>query len=130
MNIKEYIDLLKVSQEAIGGAPQKGFIDLDLVKDTLQKTRLFLEQIAPQLELGNLLKEDFTNNLKAKLRALKLSGGGQLMGQAEKILAAPQPDFTELKTLQQNIDEALAKIFGALTGPAEIGRPSRVEDYH
>jgi hypothetical protein len=129
LNIKEYVDLLTTSQEAISGAPQKGFVDLDMVKDTLLKTRQYLEQIAPQLELGNQLKEDFTNNLKAKIRALRLSGGGQLINQAEKVLSVSQPDFAELKSLQQDIDQMLTKIFGALSGPAGSGQPSKIEDF-
>jgi hypothetical protein len=129
LNIKEYIDSLKTSAEAIGGAPEKGFLDLDMVKDTLLKTRQFLEQIAPQFELGLMLKQDFCSTLKSKIKTLRIAGCGQLLGQAERTLDAGQLDFGELKSLQKEIDQALSKNFGALKSPAGNSCPAHPNDY-
>jgi hypothetical protein len=130
LNINECIDSLKTSAESIGGAPEKGFLDLDLIKETLQKTRLLLEQIAPQLELGVRLKEDLIKSLQSKINALKIAGCGQFMGQTEKALEIGQLDFDQLKLLQKEIDQTLAKNFGALKSPAAGITASNLNDYH
>jgi hypothetical protein len=130
LNINECMDSLKISAESIGGAPDKGFLDLDLVNESLLKTRLFLEQIAPQLELGNRLKADMIKSLQSKANALKIAGCGQFIGSLEKALETGQLDFDQLKLLQKEIDLALAKNFGALKSPAAGITASNLNDYH
>jgi hypothetical protein len=130
LNIKEHIDSLKLSAEAISGAPEKGFIDLDMVKDTLLKTGQYLEQIAPMLELGVQLKQDFRDTLKSKIKALKIAGCGTFLGQAERTLDSTELDFSELKSLQREIDQALSKNFGALKSPVGNSSSAHPNDYH
>jgi hypothetical protein len=122
LNINECMDSLRTSAESIGGAPEKGFLDLDLIKETLQKT--------PQLELGVRLKEDLIKSLQSKINALKIAGCSQFMGQTEKALENGQLDFDQLKLLKKEINQALAKNFGVLKSPVAGVTASNLNDYH
>jgi hypothetical protein len=129
LNITACLEFLKASAKALEAAPQKGFVDLDMVKHALQTTGELLNEIAPELELGNKLKEDFLNSLKAKLRVLELSGDSLLFGQANKALTSGNLNFDDLKSLQKDINQAFEKIFGGQSGQFISGQPTKTEDY-
>jgi hypothetical protein len=129
LKITDCLELIKASTKALEAAPQKGFVDLDMVKNTLRVTGDLLTGIMPELELGNKLKEDFQNNLKAKLRVLKLSGDSLIIGQAENALLSGNLEFDDLKSLQKEIDRAFEKIFGGQTKHPISGQPPKIEDY-
>ncbi|NLI15604.1 MAG: hypothetical protein GX409_04875 [candidate division Zixibacteria bacterium] len=129
MNIQECIDLLAVSAEIIDGAPARGFLDLDTVRNTIQKTRRFLENAAPQYELGLILKDDLIASLKAKINVLKIVDSGQLLAPVENILDSDKFDFEQIKAIQTEIDKSLAKSFGTPEVSAGVSNPTNVNDY-
>ncbi len=129
MKIPDYINMLAAAEEKIGGAPEKGFLDLDSVRDSIQKTRIYLEQIAAQFELGLKLRDDVVASLKSKINALKTARYGQLFGPVENILDCEKLDFEQIKSLQTEIDKSLAKCFGVLKAPTDKSNPTNVSDY-
>lgn len=134
MNIDECIKRLKDAHQALESAPQKGFVDLDLVGATLQQAREFLEDISPRLNFGAKLAEDFRKGILARLRVLKMAGGGALVSQAEKTVEADCLDYDHLKSIQKDIDDQLERIFGGYTrlqNPGQGKKQSqKLEDFH
>lgn len=129
MKISDYINLLAVSEEKISGAPEKGFLDLDGVRDSIQKTRLFLEHIGPQFELGLKLRDDFIASLNSKIEALKAAGYSQLLVPAENVFISEKLDFDQIKAIQIEIDKSLARCFGVLRTPTDKPNPTNINDY-
>lgn len=130
MNIRECIDSLNTATEAINGAPEKGFLDLDSVRDTIQKTRVYLEKITSQFDLGINLKEDTIASLKSKINALKIAGYARLFVGVEQALDSDRLNFEQLKSLQTEIDRALSKCFNAPKIPVGNTCPANLNDYH
>jgi hypothetical protein len=130
LNIHECIDSLSLSAEAIGGAPEKGFIDLDAVRDSIQKACLYLDRISSQFELGIKLKEDAMASLKAKINALKIAGYAHLLIPPDEALDSENLNFEQYKSFRAEIDQALAKCFGTLKTPGEKHHPTNLNDYH
>ena len=112
MKIDECIKQLESAQLALGSAPQKGFVDLDQVQQSLQASQDFLVAILPQLTLGEKLIDDLRTGLVAKLQVLKNAGGGVLSSQAEQYLKTKNLEYEKLIALQNEIDQALRRIFG------------------
>lgn len=135
MKIDECIAQLQAGEQALESAPQKGFVDLDAIKKSITQTREFLIRLSPTLELGEKLIEDIRGNLLAKLNALKSSGGGALVSQAEDYIKSGDLSYEKLKTLQAEIEKSLALTFGAYSRSKKnqaitINDPSRkAEDY-
>ena len=115
MKIDDYIESLNAAELALDSAPQKGFVDLDQVKKAIADTRQFLTQVAPRIELGERLIEDFRNELSAKIKALKLSGSVALVGQAQLLLKSGDLNYENLTSLRKEIDRVLGKVFGGHT---------------
>lgn len=134
MNIEEYVKKLKDAQQALESAPQKGFVDLDLVGATIQQTWEFLEEISPRLNFGEKLAEDFRKGILARLRVLKMVGGGTLVSQAEKIINANCLDYEHIKSVKKDIDDQIEMIFGGYTRLQNSGQGKRqnqkLEDFH
>ena len=136
MKIDEHIKKIKIANEAIESAPQKGFINLDQVNNILHEVKLFLEKIAPQLELGEKLADDIHDGMLKKLQALKMAGNTALISQTENSIKTRNLDYIQLKSLQSEIDEALSKVFGGHTKPVISGNSKlqkssqKQEDYH
>jgi hypothetical protein len=125
LNIDEFVKNLKSAYAALDSAPQKGFVDLDLIKSTIQCTRLFLEKNTPRIQLGERLINDFREELLARLKVLKTAGASSLFTQAEQLLADENPDFDKLKALQLEIDESLKKMFAGQTKYADLAGQTR-----
>lgn len=115
MKINEFIDMLDIANLALESAPQKGFVDLDQVKKSIENTKRYLIEIAPRLDLGEKLAVDFRDDLIAKLKALKSAGGIALVNQAEQSLNTGNLTYEQLKALRQEIDQTLRKVFGGYT---------------
>lgn len=115
MKIDDYIESLNTAGLALESAPQKGFVDLDLVNKAIADTRQFLIQIAPRMELGERLIADFRDELSAKIKALKISGSVALVSQAELLLKNGELNYENLKALRGEIDRAIGKVFGGHT---------------
>ena len=136
MKIDEHIKKINIANEAIESAPQKGFINLDQVNNILHEVKLFLEKIAPQLELGEKLADDIHDGMLKKLQALKMAGNTALISQTENAVKTRNLDYIQLKSLQSEIDEALSKVFGGHTKPVISGNgkqqksSQKPEDYH
>jgi len=125
LNIDEFVKNLKAAQTALDSAPQKGFVDLDLVKSTIQSTRLFLEKIAPRIRLGEQLISDFREEMLARLKVLKIAGATSLISQADRMLTEENLDFDKLKALQVEIDESLRNIFAGQTKNSDLTNQTR-----
>ena len=136
MKINEHIKRLDSAKEAIESAPQKGFINLDLVSNILQDTKLFLEDLSPHLELGEKLAEDYKSSMLKKLQTLKTAGGGVLISRTEDAIMTGSLDYTQLKSVNTEIDSALEIIFGghtkSLNSNARLKQnyTQKHEDYH
>ena len=132
MNIDEHIKNLKDAQQALESAPQKGFIDLDLIGITLKQAREFLEEISPRLSLGIKLTEDFRKRIMARLRVLKMAGGGALVSQAEKTVNADCLDYEFMKSIEKDIEDQLDRIFGGYIRMQNSGlnKNQKLEDFH
>jgi hypothetical protein len=113
LNIDEHIKKLKDAQQALESAPQKGFVDLDLVGVTLKQVKEFLEEISPRLSFGTKLTEDFRKRIMTKLKVLKMAGGGALVSQAEKTVNADCLDYEFMKSIEKDIEDQLERIFGS-----------------
>jgi hypothetical protein len=135
LNIDEFVKNLKSAHAALDSAPRKGFVDLDLVKATIQCTRRYLELNASRIQLGEQLLDDYRENLLAKLKVLKAAGASSLISQAEQMLTDDNFDFDKLKTLRNEIDESLKKIFAGqtkysdLTNQSHQNHPLKANDY-
>jgi len=125
LKIDEFVKNLKSAYTALDSAPQKGFVDLDLVKSTIQSTKLFLEEVAPRFQLGEQLINDCRGEMLARLKVLKMAGSSNLISQAEQMLAEENLDFDKLKALQLEIDESLKKIFTGQTKHFELNNQTR-----
>ncbi|OQX92313.1 MAG: hypothetical protein B6D58_03735 [candidate division Zixibacteria bacterium 4484_95] len=132
MNIDEHIKNLKDAQQALESAPQKGFVDLDLIGITLKQAREFLEEISPRLSLGIKLTEDFRKRIMARLRVLKMAGGGALVSQAEKTVNADCLDYEFMKSIEKDIEDQLDRIFGGYIRMQNSGlnKNQKLEDFH
>ena len=136
MKINEYITKLDFAREAIESAPQKGFINLDLMSDIIRQVKLFLEDASPQLELGEKLAADFKTSLLKKLQTLKTAGGSVLISQTEEAIMTGSLNYAQLKSIQNEIDGALEKVFGghtkSLNSNASLKQSytQKHEDYH
>jgi len=151
LKINEHIKRLDSAKEAIESAPQKGFINLDLVSNILQDAKLFLEDLSPHLELGEKLAEDYKSSMLKKLQTLKTAGGGVLISRTEDAIMAGggvlisrtedaimtgSLDYTQLKSVNTEIDSALEIIFGghtkSLNSNAGLKQnyTQKHEDYH
>jgi len=126
LNIDDCAKRLESAALAIESAPQKGFINLDYVKSALHDSAAFLDQIKPQLELGDRLAADLRNDLARKLSVIARTGGAAFVAQAEQALIGKHHDYSVLKLLQNEIDDALLKTFGgyskAVACPGAIPR--------
>ncbi|MCP4582259.1 MAG: hypothetical protein GY839_11640 [candidate division Zixibacteria bacterium] len=135
MKIDDFVGKLSKAFEALESAPQKGFINLDEVKATIDQTRRFMEKIRPSYEFGERLTQDCRESMLAKLKVLKIAGAGTLFSQAEKTLMTDDLDFDQWKTLQVEIDESLKHAFGSQTKqPASVNNskynlPRKPDDY-
>ena len=125
MNIDEFVKNLKSAYTALDSAPQKGFVDLDRVKSTIQSTRLFLEKITPRIRLGERLINDFREEMLARMKVLKIAGASSLISQAKQMLTKENLDFDELKALQIEIDESLRNIFAGQTKNSDLTNQTR-----
>jgi len=136
LKINEHIKRLDSAKEAIESAPQKGFINLDLVSNILQDAKLFLEDLSPHLELGEKLAEDYKSGMLKKLQTLKTAGGGVLISRTEDAIMTGSLDYAQLKSVQAEIDGALEKVFGghtkSLNSNAGLKQnyTQKHEDYH
>jgi len=132
LNIDEHIKNLKDAQQALESAPQKGFVDLDLIGITLKQAREFLEEISPRLSLGIKLTEDFRKRIMARLRVLKMAGGGALVSQAEKTVNADCLDYEFMKSIEKDIEDQLDRIFGGYIRMQNSGlnKNQKLEDFH
>jgi hypothetical protein len=115
LKISECIKQLESAQLALSSAPQKGFVDLDQVKQSLQVSRDFLVAISPRLSLGEKLIDDLRTGLLAKLQVLKNAGGGVLSSQAEQYLKAENLEYEKLIAMQSEVDQALRRVFGGFS---------------
>jgi len=125
LNIDEFVKNLKSAHAALDSAPQKGFVDLDLVKSTIKSTSLFLEVNAPRIRLGEQLISDFREEMLARLKVLKIAGASSLISQAEQMLNEENLDFVKLKALQMEIDESLRNIFAGQTKNSDLTNQTR-----
>ena len=134
MKFDEHIKKLKDAQQALESAPQKGFVDLDLVGATIQQMCEFLEEISPRLNFGEKLAEDFRKGILARLRVIKMAGGGTLVSQAEKIINADCLDYELMKSVRKDIDDQIEMIFGGYTRLQNSGQGrkqnQKLEDFH
>jgi hypothetical protein len=115
VKIDECIKQLESAQAALSAAPEKGFVDLDQVQQTLQAGRDFLKGIVPRLQLGERLVDDLRSSLLAKLQVLKEAGSGVLAGQAEQYLRDENLEYEKVIALQNEIDLALRRVFGGFS---------------
>ena len=115
MKIDDCIKQLETARAALIAAPEKGFVDLDQVQRSLQTGRDFLTEVAPRLRLGEKLADDLRTGLLAKLQVLKNSGAGVLADQAERYLRGEQLEYEKLVALQNEIDQALKRVFGGFS---------------
>jgi hypothetical protein len=134
MKTAEYVAGLKTACDSVEFAPQKGFIDLDRIRQVMLDVKLFLENISPRLELGEKLIADFQNDLLNKLNAIKFSGARAPVSTIEASLKSDMLDYTQLKALQREIDAAFDSVFqgaGGMRYDTNKSTASRkTEDYH
>jgi hypothetical protein len=115
VKITECLNELQASSEAILSAPEKGFVDLDKVAETLRTTGELLNELSPRLELGDKLIKDYQAKLRNKLETLKLAGASPIIVETENFLASDTFDFDQLQSLGRQVDQALARIFDKRT---------------
>jgi hypothetical protein len=112
LKIEDCIKQLESAGLALESAPQKGFVDLDRIKNAIQETGEFLKAISPRLDLGEKLIADMRRSLLARVKVLKESGGGILASQAEQLLESGQLEYEKLIALQNEIERSLKHVFG------------------
>ena len=115
MKIDECLTRLKSAIEAIESAPQKGFVNLDMVNNIMKETRSLLESISPRLTLGEKLTADIKAGMLNKLNTLRFAGGAALLTQAKQAIEFENLDYDRLKSLQKEIDAVLDQVFGGQT---------------
>ncbi len=136
MKIDECLTRLKSAIEAIESAPQKGFVNLDMVNNIMQETRSLLESVSPRLMLGEKLTADIKAGMLNKLNTLKFAGGGALLSQAEQAIEVENLDYDRLKLLQKEIDAVLDQVFSGQTKALSTSNclkqthPPKREDYN
>jgi hypothetical protein len=133
VNIDNCLDMLKAAARAIEAAPQKGFINLDAVKDSILKTCELIKEISPRLQFSEQLVEDEHREILARLKVLKKAGAVALIDQARRTLESGQLEYKEYRDLRDEIDREFDKIFrGQVRLPSSANQPDaakKPEDY-
>jgi len=123
VNIDNYLDMLKAAAQAIEAAPQKGFVNLDAVKDSILKTCEVLREISPKLRFAERLLEDEHREILAKLKVMRKAGAAALIDQAQKTLDSGSLDYEQYRSLRDEINGEFDKIFGGkFWSPAPTAR--------
>ena len=140
VNIDNCLDMVKAAAQAIEAAPEKGFINLDAVREALLKTGEILKDLSPKLRFSEQLIEDDRRGILAKLKVLKKAGAVALIDQAHTTLESGELDYELYRNLRDEIDREFDKIFGrklqlsASENQAEAARksagPGRPEDFN